>query len=28
VYGYPFALMMIILVCVALYMRFKRAGWL
>jgi len=28
VYGYPFALSMIILVCVALYLRFKRAGWL
>jgi magnesium transporter len=28
VYGYPFALVTIILVCVALYMRFKRAGWL
>jgi magnesium transporter len=27
-YGYPFALVTIILVCVALYMRFKRAGWL
>ena len=27
-YGYPFALFTIILVCVALYMRFKRAGWL
>jgi magnesium transporter len=27
-YGYPFALGTIILVCVALYMRFKRAGWL
>jgi magnesium transporter len=27
-YGYPFALATIILVCVALYMRFKRAGWL
>ena len=27
-YGYPFALVTIILVCVALYLRFKRAGWL
>ena len=27
-YGYPFALVTIILVCVALYMRFKRVGWL
>lgn len=27
-FGYPFGLTMIVLVCVALYMRFKRAGWL
>ena len=28
VYGYPFALTTMVLVCVALYLRFKRAGWL
>lgn len=27
-FGYPLAIIVIVLVCVALYMRFKRAGWL
>ena len=27
-FGYPFAILVIIAVCVALYMRFKKAGWL
>ncbi len=27
-FGYPFGLSMIVLVCVALFLRFKRAGWL
>ena len=27
-FGYPFAITVIVLVCVALYMRFKKAGWL
>jgi magnesium transporter len=27
-YGYPMALVVISVVCVALYLRFKRTGWL
>ena len=27
-FGYPMALVFISVVCVALYLRFKRAGWL
>jgi magnesium transporter len=27
-YGYPAALIVILLICVALYRQFKRVGWL